>query len=315
MDVCTICSVSPFRVPLSCGCTSFCQDCIIDWLSIKLELQGVDEEANLICPSGHIGHEVTLEELFDLVKGTEKEESIAQMTLRRSLRSLEGMVFCPREHCDYVGWVKVSEKCSYPLVCELCGSNWRDDQLLPSWKRLLQFISRLLSCQEDSFSLIWKDLWTEACPGCGALIEKNGGCSHMKCAKCNLDFCWTCMRSTRNHDSEICGIRMIVYTVVYVVFGTLFTLKLLWICGIVNAFFTALQTIIMTIGLLGLGAAAIGISADCRCGFIVFILYVLVHIGTILFSEVGWLIFKTEAAVVIAGLHCVLGFSYLKYAN
>jgi len=287
----------------------------LDWLKVKLEAQGLDDETGLICPSGHIGHEVSVEELLDLAKGTEAEEVIAQMTLRRSLRNLEGMVFCPREHCDYVGWVKASEKCSYPLACELCGSNWRDDQLLPSWQRLGQLISRLFSCQEDSFSLLWKDLWTEACPGCGALIEKNGGCPHMKCARCNLDFCWTCMRPYRNHDSEICGIRMIVYILVYLLFGVLIALKLLWICDMVVAFFTAFLALLMTIGLLGLGAAAFGVAADCKCGFVVLTMYCLVHIATILYSELGGMIFQIEAAVALAGVHCLVGLAYFKYNN
>jgi hypothetical protein len=30
------------------------------------------------------------------------------------------------------------------------------------------------------------------CPNCHVLIEKNGGCSHMRCRSCNADFCWVC---------------------------------------------------------------------------------------------------------------------------
>jgi ariadne-1 len=30
-----------------------------------------------------------------------------------------------------------------------------------------------------------KLLITRACPNCAALIEKNGGCPHMKCGSCN----------------------------------------------------------------------------------------------------------------------------------
>lgn len=37
---------------------------------------------------------------------------------------------------------------------------------------------------------------TKACPrrGCGIRIEKNGGCDHMKCRKCGLDFSWNSAR-------------------------------------------------------------------------------------------------------------------------
>ena len=31
------------------------------------------------------------------------------------------------------------------------------------------------------------------CPQCKILIEKNGGCNHMTCPKCDAHICWTCM--------------------------------------------------------------------------------------------------------------------------
>ena len=313
MDTCVICSASPFRVPLSCGCTSFCQECILDWLKVKLETQGMDDESGLVCPAGHSGHEVTVEELLDLAKGTEVEEVIAEMTLKRSLRNLEGMVFCPREHCDYIGWVRPAEKCSYPLVCELCGSGWRDDQLLPAWQRFLQLVTRLCTCQEDSFSLLWKDLWTEACPGCGASIEKNGGCPHMSCFRCKLEFCWTCMRPYRNHDSELCEMRMLVSIVVFFTFGLLLALKLLWICDAIASFFHGLQVLAATVSLWVVGVGAVELAVECRCGFIVLILYGCAHVAAVLYTDIGASAFKVEAGLLIAVLHCALGFTYLKY--
>ena len=30
------------------------------------------------------------------------------------------------------------------------------------------------------------------CPACGEYIEKNGGCNHMRCVKCDSHFCWVC---------------------------------------------------------------------------------------------------------------------------
>jgi len=36
---------------------------------------------------------------------------------------------------------------------------------------------------------------TKPCPKCGTRIEKNRQCNHMKCTKCNFDFCWQCLQA------------------------------------------------------------------------------------------------------------------------
>ncbi|ORY56900.1 uncharacterized protein BCR38DRAFT_355178, partial [Pseudomassariella vexata] len=39
---------------------------------------------------------------------------------------------------------------------------------------------------------------TKPCPGCGWAIEKNEGCAHMTCAKCEFEFCYDCGASHRD---------------------------------------------------------------------------------------------------------------------
>ena len=76
------------------------------------------------------------------------------------------------------------------------------------------FVSICVSCREDhdGFSCDeWKiereaeaqgkllDGWAEnntnvrKCPKCKIMIEKNGGCNHMTCPKCQAHICWRCM--------------------------------------------------------------------------------------------------------------------------
>ena len=50
---------------------------------------------------------------------------------------------------------------------------------------------------------------TRACPQCGFLIHCTGGCKHMRCSACRLDFCFVCLKSATggnwrcgNYDSE-----------------------------------------------------------------------------------------------------------------
>ncbi|KAL9181386.1 hypothetical protein ACHAXT_010191 [Thalassiosira profunda] len=47
----------------------------------------------------------------------------------------------------------------------------------------------------ESATQSWKDTNTRPCPGCSSPIMKDGGCNHVKCGRCRVEFCWGCMRS------------------------------------------------------------------------------------------------------------------------
>ena len=50
---------------------------------------------------------------------------------------------------------------------------------------------------------------TRQCPNnliqCGFKIEKNGGCRHMKCSKCNFEFCWDCGGKYQSYKHSVTG--------------------------------------------------------------------------------------------------------------
>ncbi|KAL3798644.1 hypothetical protein ACHAW5_008399 [Stephanodiscus triporus] len=47
----------------------------------------------------------------------------------------------------------------------------------------------------ESATQRWKASNTRPCPGCASPIIKDGGCNHVKCGRCRVEFCWACMRS------------------------------------------------------------------------------------------------------------------------
>ena len=44
---------------------------------------------------------------------------------------------------------------------------------------------------------VWLTLHTIKCTRCGRHIEKNGGCNHMSCQRCNADWCWLCNKEMK----------------------------------------------------------------------------------------------------------------------
>ncbi|GAB5571538.1 cullin-9 isoform X3 [Prionailurus iriomotensis] len=88
--------------------------------------------------------------------------------------------------CSKCGWASCFN-CSFPEAHypASCGhmSQWVDDGGYYDG----------MSVEAQSKHLA--KLISKRCPSCQAPIEKNEGCLHMTCAKCNHGFCWRCLKS------------------------------------------------------------------------------------------------------------------------
>lgn len=85
------------------------------------------------------------------------------------------------------------------LFCFICGSNWHEPLTCDQVKQFKSF---------DHESLTWISRNTKKCPKCKWPIEKNSGCDHMTCRKCNHEFCWNCFADMTSgiasHDTSAC---------------------------------------------------------------------------------------------------------------
>eukprot|EP01084_Bolivina_argentea_P097605 175455_1 len=54
-------------------------------------------------------------------------------------------------------------------------------------------------CLKESENAQWIVTNTKKCPKCFTRIERNHGCNHMVCSKCQYEFCWVCMGSWKEH--------------------------------------------------------------------------------------------------------------------
>lgn len=57
----------------------------------------------------------------------------------------------------------------------------------------------------ESATWRWKASNTRPCPGCASPIMKDGGCNHVRCGLCRVEFCWACMRSRTSCQAYHCA--------------------------------------------------------------------------------------------------------------
>ena len=88
--------------------------------------------------------------------------------------------------CGFSFCVRCQEEAHQPATCKQVET-WNEKE------------------KSDSENLGWIKANCKPCPKCGANIEKNQGCNHMKCQKCGADFCWLCGAEWSKHGSSTGG--------------------------------------------------------------------------------------------------------------
>ncbi|ETO06363.1 hypothetical protein RFI_31032 [Reticulomyxa filosa] len=178
---------------------TFCTDCIKGYWSSRIESGNV----YLKCfhPIGenseHCGKMV---DELDILQTVDKS---VQEKFHRFKENLENPNArqCPKCQHTQTG------DPNHPLMaCEQCNTQYcfYHSAAHPIEERCEAYESRML--KEDKLNQeVTKN--AKGCPRCKYLIEKSGGCNHMKCIKCSCSFCWLCMQEIEdipipNHFKE-----------------------------------------------------------------------------------------------------------------
>jgi hypothetical protein len=95
---------------------------------------------------------------------------------------------CPTRGCPYIGFAEPSAMCVPPersssptARCEICKRCW----CLPKPEKP----------DEERASRTWTAANARACPGCGLLTIKDGGCNQMRCCVCRTLWYWKCQHT------------------------------------------------------------------------------------------------------------------------
>ncbi|XP_071074568.1 cullin-9 isoform X3 [Dasypus novemcinctus] len=201
-DHCPVC-ISPLApdddLPCLCCMHYCCKSCWSEYLTTRIEQNLV---LNCTCPIADCPAQPTGAFVRAIVSSPEVISKFEKALLRGYVESCSNLTWCTNpQGCDRIlcrqglgcgtacakcGWASCFN-CSfpeahYPASCSHM-SQWVDDGGYYDG----------MSVEAQSKHLA--KLISKRCPSCQAPIEKNEGCLHMTCAKCNHGFCWRCLKS------------------------------------------------------------------------------------------------------------------------
>lgn len=172
---------------LQCSHT-FCLECLQVYLSLKI----AEGQVLIIhCPyCSTIMDQLKIKSLIP--DGLHEKYLIFHK--QKTLESDINFRWCPQKECSGFDIYQVSNslicnKCQFEF-CFLCG------EICHPGKK----------CKvEDSGFRKWAAENTlKKCPKCRMNTEKNGGCTHVSCPKCGINWCWICGNDLNNHEEYSC---------------------------------------------------------------------------------------------------------------
>ncbi|GMF17899.1 unnamed protein product [Phytophthora fragariaefolia] len=178
------------HVCVSC-CGSFCASCTRWYIEYKV-LEGEVSQKKMVCPAPQCTRPLS-EELIEAMVSPDTFSKYKKFLKNQKV----GIRFCPRAGCCAVldeplnsSSRRVKCHACEQESCMRCGGDFHK---IPTCRRVEKRFGR------------WKKRHNvRACPSCNAVIEKQGGCSHMKCFQCDQEFCWSCLRPWHNHNETLC---------------------------------------------------------------------------------------------------------------
>ncbi|XP_069464981.1 cullin-9 isoform X2 [Ambystoma mexicanum] len=198
---CPVC-VSPLSQedspPALCCMHLCCKSCWNEYLTTRIEQNLV---LNCTCPTADCPAQPTSEFIRAIILSKEIIEKYEKALLRGYVECCSNLTWCTNpQGCDQIlckeglGSGEACSKCSW-LSCFNC--NFPEAHYPASCSHMSQWMDdggfyEGMTMEAQSKHLA--KLISKRCPSCQAQIEKNEGCLHMTCAKCNHGFCWRCLK-------------------------------------------------------------------------------------------------------------------------
>ncbi|KAK2824734.1 hypothetical protein Q5P01_021909 [Channa striata] len=202
VSTCPVCLSprSPATVPVpSLSCMHYCcRSCWQEYLTARIEQNLV---MNCNCPITDCQSQPTSQFFLSILTDKDTIAKYENALLRVYVECCSNLTWCTNpQGCDQIlckenmGSMGTCSKCCWSS-CFSC--NFPEAHYPASCSHMSQWMDdggyyEGMSMEAQSKHLA--KLISKRCPSCQAQIEKNEGCLHMTCAKCNHGFCWRCLK-------------------------------------------------------------------------------------------------------------------------
>ncbi|XP_059576337.1 cullin-9 isoform X3 [Alligator mississippiensis] len=185
-------------IPTLCCMHYCCKSCWNEYLTTRIEQNLV---LNCTCPISNCPAQLTTDFIRSIISSKEVIAKYEKAILRGYVECCFNLTWCTNpQGCDQIlckeglSCGEACSKCSW-ISCFNC--NFPEAHYPASCSHMSQWMDdggyyEGMTVEAQSKHLA--KLISKRCPSCQAQIEKNEGCLHMTCAKCNHGFCWRCLK-------------------------------------------------------------------------------------------------------------------------
>ena len=176
-----------------CG-HAYCSECILQYLNNVFDSLKRADMFPQMCMSDKCQSPVVKEDYLALLN-TEQVQRLYRVSLECFLIGNLEYKPCPTPDCSWVYEITTipsvfaCPECDIRL-CKKCG-----DSAHEGYDTCEAFKASKGLSKADQQLMEWaKGADTRRCPKCSVMIEKNKGCSHVNCKRCQAHICWKCGR-------------------------------------------------------------------------------------------------------------------------
>lgn len=165
-----------------------CKECYSAWLRVGITDARVGN--NLTC--GHCKEPVPKEDVLQYC-GEVTAKRYTYFMLRHEHRDNPYALFCANDDCRsllYSGEIKLIQASGKvhcadckTTTCINCHQKEHTGECTTPAQGFGQFRNNM-----------WEAIHAKRCPGCDVWIQRDGGCSNMRCTHCGITFCYRCRR-------------------------------------------------------------------------------------------------------------------------